>query len=202
MIPQLTAAKKQILRSEFAMSTSDVRSIDSLVRLRHTLISLAGDWTDCVHQIKYAARRIEERFSVEMPAYWRHQAALAERSLTESLDNLSRLQSTAAGVSPGATEARMRVAKVRRRLVVCQQKEKRARQLALAIEQACHELSGPVAEFSMHAEVNLPAAAEELARLIDHLSRYAEIRLSPTDSPRETASMPEPDDALPGEPPS
>lgn len=183
------------------MSTSDVRSIDSLVRLRHTLISLSSDWTDCLHQIKYAATRIEDRFSVEMPAYWKHQAALAQRSLTESLDNLSRLQSTATGVSPGETEASMRVAKVRRRLALCQQKEKRARQLALAIEQAQQELSGPVAEVSMHAEVNLPAAAEELARLIDHLSRYAEIRLSPTDSPRETSSIPEPD-TPPGELPS
>jgi hypothetical protein len=158
------------------MSTSDVRSIDSLIRLRHTLITLSGDWTDCLHQIKYAARRIEERFAAEVPAYWKHQATLAERSLTESLDNLSRLQSTSAGVSPGATEARMRVAKVRRRLALCQEKEKRSRQLALAVAQVCQELSGPIAEVSMHSEVNLPAAAEELARMIDHLTRYAEIQ--------------------------
>jgi len=158
------------------MATSDVRSIDSLIRLRHTLITLAGDWTDCLHQIKYAARRIEERFAVEIPAYWKHQTTLAERSLSESLDNLSRLQSTSAGVSPGATEARMRVAKVRRRLALCQEKEKRSRQLALAVEQVCEELNGPVAEVFMHSEANLPAAAEELARMIDHLSRYSEIQ--------------------------
>jgi len=176
------------------MSTSDVRSIDSLIRLRQTLISLSGDWADCLHQIKYAARRIAERFSVEMPAYWKHQVAIAERSL----DNLSRLQSTSAGVSLRAAEARMRVAKVRRRLALCQQKEKRARQLALAVGQACEELNGPVAEVAMHAEVNLPAAAAELARLIDHLSRYAEIQSSPSDSPTATSS-PQVTDAPPGE---
>jgi hypothetical protein len=181
------------------MSTSDVRSIDSLVRLRHTLISLSGDWTDCLHQIKYAARRIEERFAVEIPAYWKHQSALAERSLTESLDNLSRLQSTSAGVSPGATEARMRVAKVRRRLAFCQEKEKRSRQLALAVERACKDLNGPIAEVTMHSEVNLPAAAAELARMIDHLSRYAEIRSSSVDS---SVNSPRDPDAVTGEPSS
>lgn len=176
------------------MSTSDVRSIDSLIQLRHTLINLSGDWTDCLHQIKYAARRIHERFAVDLPAYWKHQTTLAERALTESLDNLSRLQSTSggaspggsAGGSPGATEARMRVAKVRRRLALCQAKEKRSRQLALAVEQACEELSGPIAEVAMHSEVNLPAAAAELARMIDHLSRYAEIQSPSTDSPHNT----------------
>jgi hypothetical protein len=171
------------------MSTSDVRSIDSLIRLRHTLISVSGDWTNCLHQIKNSARRIEERFSVEIPAYWKHQTALAERSLAESLDNLSRLQSTSAGVSPGATEARMRVAKSRRRLAFCQEKEKRSRQLALTVEQACEELNGPIAEVAMHSEANLPAAAEELARMIDHLSRYAEIRPSTVDLPPSIDSI-------------
>lgn len=161
------------------MSTSDVRSIDSLVRLRHQLISLADDWTDCLHQIKYAARRIEERFTVELPGYWKHQVGLAERSLSQSLDNLSRLQSTSSGPTPAATEAQMRVAHARRRLSLCQAKEKRSRQLALAVEQACQDISGPVAEVSMHSEVNLPAAAEELGRMIEHLSRYAELQVQP-----------------------
>ncbi len=179
------------------MSTSDVRSIDSLTRLRHTLVTLAGDWTDCLHQIKYAARRIEERFSVDIPAYWRHQAELAHRVLAESLDNLSRLQSVAAGVSASATEARMRVAKARQRLAFCLEKEKRSRQLALAVQQACQELNGPIAEVAVHSETNLPAAAAELARMIDHLSRYAEIRSSPIDSPAQLPSHP---DESPGEP--
>ncbi|HBJ34573.1 MAG TPA: hypothetical protein DDZ51_07380 [Planctomycetaceae bacterium] len=185
------------------MTTSDVRSIDSLIRLRHTLVSLSGDWTDCLHQIKYAARRIEERFAVELPAYWTHQTALAERSLAESLDNLSRLQSTSTGVSPGATEARMRVAKVQRRLAYCQEKVKRSRQLALAVEQACQDLSGPIAEVTMHSDVNLPAAAAELAHMIDHLSRYAEIRSLPLDSKHpldSTGDMPGKLDTASGEP--
>lgn len=175
------------------MSTSDVRSIDSLLQLRHTLITLSGDWTDCLHQIKSAARRIETRFAVEIPAYWRHQAALAERSLTAALDRLSRLQSTSAGGLPGATEARAQVAKARRRLVLCQEKEQRSRQLALTIEQACQELSGPIAEVTMHSEVNLPAAAAELARMIEHLNRYAETQSSPIDSPRTIDSPGQPD---------
>jgi hypothetical protein len=181
------------------MSTSDVRSIDSLIRLRHTLVSLAGDWTDCLHQIKNAARRIEERFSVDLPAYWKHQAELAQRAVAESLDNLSRLQSTSTGVSTGATEARIRVAKARRRLTFCLEKEKRSRQLALAVERACQELNGPIAEVAMHSETNLPAAAAELARMIDHLSRYAEIRTSPAESTAESPSRP---DVPTGEQPS
>jgi len=161
------------------MSTSDVRSIDSLIRLRQILLTLSGDWGDAVHQIKVAARRIEERFAIDLPAYWKQQFTLAERGLNESLDHLSRLQSTSAGVSPAATEARMRVASARRRLALCQEKEKRARHFAVVVHQACADLNGPSAEVLMHAETNLPGAAGELASLIDHLSRYAEIT-SPT----------------------
>jgi hypothetical protein len=161
------------------MSTSDVRSIDSLVRLRQTLATLSGDWADVVHQLRFAARRVEERFAVELPGYWKGQEDLAERLLGESLDNLSRLQSTTAGVSPAATEARLRVAKARRRLATCQQKQKRARQIAIAVAQACQDLSGPLAEVAMHAEVNLPRGIVELAGLIDHLNQYAEITERP-----------------------
>jgi len=157
------------------MSTSDVRSIDSLVRLRHILLTLSSDWGDAVHQIRVAAQRIEERFAIVLPAYWKQQFTLAERGLNESLDHLSRLQSTSAGVSPAATEARMRVASARRRLSLCQEKEKRARHFAVVVHLACAELNGPSAEVLMHAETNLPGAAAELASLIDHLSRYAEI---------------------------
>jgi hypothetical protein len=165
------------------MSTSDVRSIDSLGQLRQTLLSLSSDWVDCLHQIKYAARRIEERFSMEIPGHWKHQVELAERSLTESLDNLSRYQTATSGVSAGDSEARLRVSKARRRLAFCQDKQRRARQLALTVQRACQDLAGPVAEVTMHSDVSLPAAAAELARMIDHLSRYAEIRSEPLPPP-------------------
>lgn len=162
-------------RNDLAMSTADVRSIDSLGQLRQTLLALSADWSDCLHQIKYAARRIEERFSTEVPAHWKHQVELAERSLSEALDNLSRYQTASSGVSAGDSEARLRVNKAKRRLAFCQDKQRRAKQLAMSVQQVCQDLAGPVAEVTMHTDVNLPAAAAELARMIDLLSRYAEI---------------------------
>jgi hypothetical protein len=174
------------------MSTSDVRSIESLVHLRGTLLALSSDWADSLHQIKYAARRIQERFGVEIPGYWKHQVELGERALGESLDNLSRLQSGKPGMSAGDTEARLRVAKARHRLAYCQAKQRRSKQLALAVEQACQDLAGPIAEVGVHSDANLPAAAADLARMIEHLSRYAEISTQATGQSSPTVPIDDP----------
>ncbi len=163
------------------MSSSDVRSIESLRRLREVLASLSGDWTEVLQQIRYTVRRIEEHFGSQWPAYWRRETTQAEASLSEAMDNLSRMQSTGSGASHPATEAEQRVHAARRRLAQCQAKQTLAKRAALATEKACQSLAGPLAEVSLHAEVNLPKAAAELATLIDHLDRYAAI-----ESPRST----------------
>lgn len=161
------------------MAASNVQSIESLQRLRQTLVTLSSDWRGALQQVRFTVQRIEEDFTSQWPAYWKRQNAIAEMALQEALDNLSRLQSTRAGASDPATEAKQRVNAARRRLALCQSKQALAKQLALAIGKACQDLAGPAAEVRSHAEVQLPKAAIELAALIDHLSRYAEIQSDP-----------------------
>lgn len=170
------ATASRFCGSNGSMALSNVRSIPSLQRLRLSLIALSGDWTEVLGQIRFAIRRIEEHFGSHWPAYWNRQVAKAEVSLSEALDNLSRLQARGPGRSQAAHEAQQRVGAARRRLALCQDKQLRAKRVALAVEMACQRLAGPAAEVAQHAEVNLPQAAVELAALIDHLSRYAEIQ--------------------------
>jgi hypothetical protein len=169
------------------MSSSNVRSIDSLRRLRETLITLSTDWNESLQQIRFTARRIEEQFDTSWPAYWRQQTAKAESAFNDALNNLARLQTSGSGTSYPTTEAQQRVNKAQLRLQQCREKQSRAQRAAVAVEQACQRLAGPVAELALHAEVNLPKAATELAVLIEHLSRYAEVQ-----PPQRPANGPQP----------
>lgn len=156
------------------MPAGHVRSIDSLRRLQQTLVAQAADLAAVVQQMRIAIRRIETHFSEHLPAYWRQQAMWATAQLQQAEEQLARLRTTAGEDEPGAFEARMRVVEARRRLGRCEQQLRRAGQVALAIQQACAELLGPLADVAGRTEVDLPHAVHDLAHMIDQLSRYAE----------------------------
>ncbi len=108
-----------------------------------------------------------------MPTYWTQQLRLAERKLTEALDNLSRLRGTAGpDNAPAATEAKQRVNQCRRRLSLCETKLRAARAVAAKIDGVSDDLSGPIAQGFQHVQVTLPGAARELAQLIEVLDQY------------------------------
>lgn len=158
------------------MSSSDVRSIQSLQRLRTVLVSLGGQWDEVLRQIRFTSGRLQEHFHHDWPAYWNDQTAKAEAALSEALDHLSRLRSGGSGQSHPATEAQQRVNAAHRRLAKCRDMQARAKRIAVTVDEACQRLAGPTADVTQHAEANLPRAAAELATLIEHLSRYAEIQ--------------------------
>ena len=158
------------------MTSSDVRSIDPLQRLRTVLVSLSGQWDEVLRQIRFTSGRLQEHFQADWPAYWNGQTAKAEAALNEALDHLSRLRSGGAGESHPATEAQQRVNAAHRRLAKCRDMQARAKRIAVTIDEACQRLAGPAADVTQHAEVHLPRAAVELATLIEHLSRYAEVQ--------------------------
>jgi hypothetical protein len=163
------------------MSTSDVRSIDSLRELRLAMRGLAHDWDQSIQQIRFSMHRVEEHFTTTLPNYWHDQTRKAEQKLAEATDNLSRQQGNATdGNAPAVTEAKQRVQKAKRRLALCEEKWRAAKRISLKMEQACTELAGPLAEVMAHAEVTLPRGAEDLASLIAHLDRYAETASPPS----------------------
>ncbi|MGV3486938.1 MAG: hypothetical protein ACO1RT_21160 [Planctomycetaceae bacterium] len=158
------------------MSTSDVRSIESLRSLHHAIGLLAHDWDGALQQLRRAAERVREHFAVEMPAYWKQQTRAAEQKLTQALDNLSSQQGNSTeGRAPSLSEAKQRVQLARRRLTLCEAKLRAANNIAIHIELACQELAGPLAEVSGQANTSLPNAALKLESLIGHLEQYAEL---------------------------
>ncbi len=158
------------------MSTSNVRDIECLAKFRLGIVNLAADWNNVVQDVRAAVHRIDEHFRSERPAYWRHQTELAERSLTEAKDNLSRLRAEIRpGDAPPATEATQRVNKIERRLRLCQEKQRLAKAWSIEMSQQCDQLLGPLADMTDQCQTRLPEAARELGEIVDKLRQYAEL---------------------------
>ncbi|TWU04467.1 hypothetical protein [Stieleria varia] len=155
------------------MSTSDVRNVESLERLRVGLLSLSDDWEKVLQEIRLVVHRAEDYFASRVPSYWRGQTQLAERELTEAKDYLSqKLASARASDRPSAIEAKKRVHSAQQRLNVCREKTRIARTLAVEIKQQCDEMLGPLADMTEHCETILPMAAGELKTLLQTLHDY------------------------------
>ena len=157
------------------MSQSNVKDIESLEALRVALQKLGKEWEPVVQSIHTTLHRAEEYFGSDRVGYWRRQMTRAERELNEAKDALSQKRSAArASDRPAATEAAQRVGLAESRLRQCQDKHHQARAIALVMSRHRERLLGPLADVSDQCESRLPAAAEELKGLIEHLRRYAE----------------------------
>ena len=186
------------------MSTSDVRNIDSLQRLRTGVLSMADSWEKTLQEIRISIHRADQYFGDEVPRYWRHQTELAERELTEAKDNLQQKQSAArAGDRVSALEAQKRVAAAKTRLDMCRDRSRTAKSLAIEIRHQCDELLGPLADMTEHSDNLLPAAALKLGTLLEWLHRYADAAQLPV-SPDEAFAAPSgpPSDPPPNPPAS
>ena len=157
------------------MSTSNVRSIESLAAFRSGMVKLSGNWDKSVQDLRVSIQRVDQHFSQDRPRYWKRQVQLAERELTEAKDNLSQKQATVrAGDRVSATEAVQRVNRAKQRLNLCREKQRKSKSIAIEMSQQCDSLLGPLADVAEHCEVILPKAAHQLQQLIDHLRVYAE----------------------------
>ena len=158
------------------MSTSDVRSIESLIAFHGGLVHLSKNWEKVVQELRMTVHRAEEYFTQAQPAYWRQQIQIAERELTEAKDSLSqKIASARPEDRPAATEAKKRVRICEQRLRLCREKQRQARAIAIEISQQCDKVLGPLSDVAEHCEVGLPQAAVHLMGLINQLKEYAEM---------------------------
>lgn len=157
------------------MSTSDVRNIDSLRRLRAGILGLADNWEKTLQEIRISVQRASQYFGDEVPRYWRYQSETADRELAEAKDSLQQKQSAArSGDRVGAMEAQKRVAAAKKRLDLCRARQKAAKSVAIEIRHQCDEMLGPLADMTDHSDNVLPAAAAKLSTLLDSLDRYTD----------------------------
>ena len=155
------------------MSTSDVRNIESLERLRAGILKLSDDWDKVLQEIRLSVHRAEDYFANRVPSYWRGQTQLAERELNEAKDYLSqKLASARASDRPSAIEAKKRVARAKARLNQCREKTQAARSIAIEIKKQCDDMLAPLADMGDHCDTILPSAAQELNALLDTLHNY------------------------------
>ncbi len=157
------------------MANSNVRSIESLEAFHAGLTRLASDWGKSVQEIRMLVQRAASHFSEDRPRYWKQQTQLAERALNEAKDNLAQKRAAARPSDrPAATEAPRNVQKMELRLRHCELKQKQAKAWSIEISNQCEQLLGPLADVAEHCELLLPAAANELRRMITELEKYAE----------------------------
>lgn len=153
----------------------NVESIDSLRDLRTAVLKLADSFAELSFDLRTEVTRSIEWITETAPQYWRFQLKLAERELTEALDNLASMQATYGGRDkPPATEAKKRVAKLRQRVVLCNQRLKEIKQLAAEIEREANLMVSTTANLQQQAESELPKAAQRLGGWIDALDKYAD----------------------------
>jgi len=157
------------------VANSNVRSIESLEAFHAGLTRLASDWEKSVQEIRMLVQRAASHFSEDRPRYWKQQTQLAERALNEAKDNLAQKRAAARPSDrPAATEASRNVQKMELRLRHCELKQKQAKAWSIEISNQCEQLLGPLADVAEHCELLLPAAANELRRMITELKKYAE----------------------------
>ncbi|TWU42394.1 hypothetical protein [Novipirellula artificiosorum] len=157
------------------MSSSNVRSIDSLAAFHAALLRFSSDADQTVQEIRTFVFRAQEYFSTVQPGYWRHQSQLAERELTEAKDNLAQKRAAIRpGDRPAATEAVARVKKAELRMRFCEEKRRVLKSVAVEVSKACDDLLGPLSDVREHCETILPQAARELAVMIQQLRLYAD----------------------------
>lgn len=156
-------------------SSSDVRDIDALERLRVALDDLANRLSADGHSIRATVRHAQRHFSDETPQYWRDQIQIAERQLAQA--DL-RLRNKRCEVRPGdaspATEELKQVNRWRARLRLCHEKLQACRRVSLEMDQAADKFMGPIIRLIEQAGSDLPEGVAELTRLIDQLHRYRE----------------------------
>lgn len=120
-------------------------------------------------------QRAKLHFNEDLPRYWKQQTVLAERALNEAKDKLAQKRAAARVVDrQSATEASRLVEKMERRLRHCELKQKQAKAWSIEISHQSDQLLGPLADVAEHCELLLPAAANELRRMITELEKYAE----------------------------
>ena len=153
----------------------NVQSIDALRDLRIAVNELALRFGELSFDIRNEAQRALEWTTVEVPRYWRHEFKLAERRLQEAVDNLAAMQATYGGRDkPPATEAKKRIAKLRRRVQFCQQRLAVCKSWAAEMERSVGLLVAATSTLQQQSEADLPVAATKLQGWIDSLDRYVD----------------------------
>lgn len=153
----------------------NVQSIDALRDLQAATLKLADAMAELSFDVRAEVMRALEWICETAPQYWRQQLQLAERQLTEALDNLASMQATYGGRDkPPATEAKKRVAVLRRRVVLCNQKLQDVKRLRAEFERASNLMVATSTNLQQQAESELPKAAARLGDWIQSLDAYVE----------------------------
>lgn len=173
---------------------SNVHSVEALVALGQGISCLTTELDLAIQEIGGCIQSVQAWVRIERPAYWKQQTALAERRLTEALEQLSQAQSSADPRNrPAATEAQQRVARAQRRLRLCQDKRIACRRQAAELDTVLLRLAGPVAAVSDRVQRGLPQARAELSQLVQILQSYMEQASSGSASSSAAAEDAEPD---------
>lgn len=153
----------------------NVQSIDSLRELRTAVMQLADSFAELSFDLRSEVTRTVEWITVIAPEYWRQQLQLAERRLSEALDNLAAMQATYGGHDkPAATEAKKRVTTLRTRVSLCNQRLQDIKRWSAEIERSANLMTSTCANLQQQAEAELPKGAARLSGWIKSLDAYAE----------------------------
>lgn len=177
----------------------NVRSIAVIRDLNLAVSQLTNRLTEISFDLRGEAQRAIQWVSSEAPQYWRYEQKLASQRLKETEDTLASMKATVGGRDkPVATELEQRVAKIRHRLQLCEEKLQLCKRWHTELLRAADPLLAAASAVQQQAETELPTAANQLDRLIRALEQYAEVVPANTSSSNSQNAEP----ADPNEPPT
>jgi hypothetical protein len=177
----------------------NVRSITVIRDLNLAVSQLTNRLTEISFDLRGEAQRAIQWVSSEAPQYWRYEQKLASQRLKETEDTLASMKATVGGRDkPVATELEQRVAKIRHRLQLCEEKLQLCKRWHTELLRAADPLLAAASAVQQQAETELPMAANQLDRLIRALEQYAEVAPANTSSSNSQNAEP----ADPHEPPA
>lgn len=178
---------------------AQVRSFESVQRVRDELARFGHRATDGIDELRGEIRRVIEWIEHDRPAYWKMKVAKAYDGVTETKASLARcLMYPINDETPSCAEERQALKKAQAYLAYCQEKQESVREWAHKLRHELHEYEGRTARLKSLVEIENPKAVALLDRTTESLERYASGSVSlPSKEAADGAEEVAPDDADP-----
>lgn len=159
---------------------ANVQSSDAIEQVRAALLQFAKQAEEGLTECRVEMRRFVDWMEHDRPKFWKRQVQLAHDGVQKAKQDLHRCLMYPVGVNdrPACTEERALLKKAEAKLAYCQQKQERLKHWIREISHELHTYEGRTTRLREVIEVDTPAAAAALSRMLVSLEQYAGVSKS------------------------
>lgn len=181
--------------TEFA---AHVRSVESLERLRHSLVEFRREVINALAILEMEIRRVEDWIERRQPLYWAEAVRRADHQLSQARLDLERCETAVRPDDrPSCHVERKAYEQARRRLAYCEQQQRVVRRWKSVLDREIRNLRGRLGKLTDVAETDVPRAVAALERMMAALANYMAVDQPPAEPLAGGSSSPPPPAAVP-----